>query len=78
VVKGLAECRKQLGKKRILLDKFFKDNNGYNDTMLVEAGIGENITEVKNLLEWYARLHLGQKIYKCLKKTGSCSFEVEL
>ena len=70
--------RKALGKKRIAIDKFFKENNGYNDKMLVKAGIADSEAGVKVLLEWYARLELGQKIYKCLKKQGYCSFEAEL
>lgn len=78
VLEGLVICRKKLGKKRILLDKFFKENNGYNDEMLVKAGIGNSLSEVKTLLEWYARLKLGQQIYKFLKANGSCNFEAEL
>ena len=35
-------------------------------------------TEVKYYLEWYARRHLGKKIYDCINENGTCSFEAEL
>ena len=59
------------------LDKFFKENNGYNDEMLEEQ-IGLKKDKAKGVLEWYARLHLGQKIKKCVEEKEQCSFEAEL
>ena len=58
------------------MTKFFKKNSAYSDEMLLDAGIPAN--KIRTLLEWYARLLLGQKILKCVQKTGQCSFEAEL
>lgn len=38
----------------------------------------QGVEKVKRLLEWYARLKLGQKIQKCLEETGECTFQAEL
>ncbi len=29
------------------------------------------------MLEWYARLGLGQQILECVEKNGECNFEAE-
>ena len=61
-----------LGEKKQIIDKFFEDNNGWNDKMLEEAGISqEELSE-------YADLGLGIKIRDCIKEFGHCSFEAEL
>ena len=79
IEKGIAQCIKELGKYKTKLHEFFttgKGKNGYNDEMLVEKlKIPES--KVRTLLEWYARLELGQKILKCVKKNGYCAFEAE-
>ena len=77
VENGIKECEDTLGKNKKILDKFFSDNNGYNDDMIVEQ------TDIKRedigiLLKWYARLNLGIKIRDCLKEQGECQFEAEL
>ena len=54
------------------LEKFFEENNGYNDEMLEKIGI------TKDELRDYADLGLGKQIRDCIVKTGSCSFEAEL
>ena len=74
---GVKECFKKLGKKKAKLDQFFALNTlGYNDEMLIEAGFKKE--QIRSLLEWYARLELGEKILKCVKEKGSCFFEAEL
>ena len=74
---GIKKCIDGLGKYKAELDKFFKDNNGYNDEMIVkDFKISKD--KVKKLLVWYARLQLGEKIKKCIAKNGSCEFEAEL
>lgn len=65
------KIRVRLEYLRIKLDKFFKENNGYNDEMLVKEF---NL----DLLEWYARLGLGEKILKCVQEKGYCEFQAEL
>lgn len=72
VRKGISKCHKALGEDKSKLDKFFEENNGYNNEMLKDAGIDPS------KLEWYARLELGEKIAKQLEETGECTFEAEL
>ena len=70
-----AEIKKiedSLGDKKQLIDDFFKDNNGYNDQMLADAGItGEQLSD-------YADLGLGIQIRDCVVANGYCNFEAEL
>jgi len=61
-----------LGDKLGILDKFFEENNGYNDELLEKIGI------TKDELRDYADLGLGKQIRDCIVKTSSCSFEAEL
>ena len=61
-----------LGDMKQKIDDFFKANNGYNDDMLLEAGI-----DPKYLVD-YADLRLGIKIRDCIVKQGSCQFTAEL
>jgi len=80
--KGVKECLKQLGKNKEILDNFFKENDSYNDEMIIKyfkEKENKIILDVKvrNLLEWYARLELGLKIKKCVEEQGHCSFTAE-
>ena len=77
IKKGIKECEKELGTWKEKLDKFFKDNNGYNDKM-IEDQLGLKKEKSKELLKWYARLELGNQILECVMKQGDCSFEAEL
>ena len=77
IKKGIKECEKELGTWKEKLDKFFKDNNGYNDKM-IEDQLGLKEEKSRELLEWYARLELGNQILECVMKQGDCSFEAEL
>ena len=77
VEKGISECKDNLGVWYGKLDKFFKNNNGYNKEMIKEQ-IDMPEDKISYYLEWYARLKLGVKIRSCLKKDGSCSFQAEL
>jgi len=73
---GLERCKNALRGYKTKLDKFFKSNEWYNDKMLIEAGFPAG--KIKELLEWYARLGLGEKILKCVKEKGWCEFDAEL
>ena len=75
--KGIKTCIDTLGSWNEKLDKFFKENNGYNDEML-EKQIGLKQDKARGVLQWYARLHLGQEIKKCVEEKEQCSFEAEL
>jgi hypothetical protein len=72
---GIAKCEDALGVNKAKLDKFFKDNNGYNDKMLEDAGFDPKT--VSGLLVWYARLNLGEKILASLKENKQCYFTAE-
>jgi hypothetical protein len=77
VEEGIAECRKSLGDYKAKLDDFFRHNNGYQDKVLAKhLDVGQN--KLRTLLEWYARLELGEKIKKSLDGKGECCFKAEL
>ena len=70
-------CMDRLGKYKALLDVFFEEHNGYNDEMIM-AEFAIDKEKVAELLVWYARLELGEKIVKCVEENGYCSFTAEL
>lgn len=74
---GIKECKEELGAYKAKIDKFFEKNNGYNDEMLAKA-IDLPVSEVINILRWYARLHLGEKIKTSMIKNNRCEFSAEL
>lgn len=74
---GVQECLNTLGKYKEEIDKYFTEYASYTDEKLAKA---LNISEdkLKELLVWYARLRLGNKIVACIKEQGSCYYEAEL
>ena len=67
-----------------VLEKFFKENNGYNDKMLLEylnKSI-ENKTfiekDVRYLLHEFADLGFGKQVLKQLETHGHCYFHAEI
>jgi hypothetical protein len=62
----------ELGDKFEVIENFFKENHGYNDEMLKNAGISEHE------LSEYADLGLGKQIRDCIKEQGYCEFTAEL
>lgn len=75
VKKGIETCKNELGEWEQKFNDFFKKFSTYNDSTVEKYGLKPDIFNSK--LEWYARLILGQKIYACLEKKGSCYFETE-
>lgn len=73
IEKGIEKCEEELGEYKEKFDKFFKKDCGYNDEQLKEE-VGRDAIKK---LTWYARLELGKKILKCVKKTGYCNFQAE-
>jgi hypothetical protein len=67
----IKNIEESLGDKLKLIDEFFEKNNGYNDKMLVEAGITQD--ELRD----YADLGLGKQIRDSIIENGQCSFEAE-
>ena len=72
VEEEIKNIEETLGEKKQIIDKFFEDNNGWNDEGLKEAGIS------KEELSEYADLGLGIKIRDCIKDFGTCSFDADL
>ena len=66
-----------LGKYKDLLDKFFNENNAYNDKQLSDH-LQVDEKETEELLRDYADLELGIKIRDCIKENGECSFSAEI
>ena len=73
IKEGVKSCLTVLGDWKKKLDDFFETKGGYNEKMLEdEIGLKD-----MSMVEWYARLDLGEKILKCVEENGSCQFEVE-
>lgn len=77
IKEGISDCTKVLGTHKVSLDNYFKEGVGYNDEMISEH-LKVKVEDVKEILTWYARLELGQKILDCVEEQGSCSFVAEL
>jgi hypothetical protein len=77
IERGIAKCKKALGKNKKKLDEFFGKNPMYSFADVAEH-VGCKGDEVQNLLTWYARLLLGKKIRDCVKKNGQCNFDADL
>lgn len=78
VEEGLEKCRQELTQPVIeTLHAFFEENNGYTDEDIMEV-LKVDLPKAEEILQWYARLELGQKIFDCLIENGTCSFEAEI
>jgi hypothetical protein len=87
IKKGIKDCLAALGDNRGKLDHFFANLNGGYDYEMIAQHLGIEVTndikklhptsKVAELLTWYARLELGQKIGRCVKQNGHCSFIAE-
>jgi hypothetical protein len=77
VVEGIAKCKKELGTYHKKIANFFKKNSMYTDSEIAKALKIKDNAKVQELLQWYARLELGEKILACLKENGACYFNAE-
>ena len=77
VLLNIEKCYKELGEYKDKLDTFFRENNGYTNKQLAEY-LEINNDKLMTLLEWYARLLLGEEIEESLYKLGKCDFYAEL
>jgi hypothetical protein len=77
IAKGIEVCKKELGEWKQKLDDFFKNKNCYGDNELTDQ-LGLKKDDQLPLLQWYARLELGEQIHECVVKNGSCGFEAEI
>ena len=74
---GIQTCITDLGEFKTKLDEVFSTSNGYNpDELARNLGVGK--AKYSQLMETYARLHLGEKIKKCVEEKGECNFTAEL
>jgi len=74
---GLQTCITDLGEFKPKLDEVFSLSNSYNpDEIARQLGVGQ--AKYRDLMESYARLHLGNKIKKCVEDNGECRFTAEL
>ena len=72
VKREIRKIKSNLGDKLKIIEDFFNQNDGYQDSQLHELGITrEDISE-------YADLLLGIKIKDCLVDNGECAFQAEL
>ena len=76
VEEELKAIEKKQGKWLPKITKFFEENNGWNEAMLVKAGFPED--KINEILREYADHRLGTQILECLKENGYCEFEAEL
>ena len=61
------------------LDKFFDSGGaGLYSKEILQQTFDMQKEETDRLLEWYARLELGNEILKCVKENNECSFSAEL
>lgn len=75
---GVKKCIDNLGEYKDKIDEFFSDKDCYNDEQLAKYLGINSLAKIKELLQWYARLELGEKIVKCLQENGSCYFEADI
>lgn len=67
-----------------MIYEYFKDKHGIElKVEWLERGDGSKYIfsgggEIKELLTWYARFELGEKIKKCIEEQDYCEFEAEL
>ena len=74
---GIETCIKDIGEFKPKLDEVFSSSNSYNPSELArQFGVGQN--KYRDLMESYARLHLGEKIKKCVEEKGESRFTAEL
>tara|TARA_R100000664_G_C2759758_1_gene149866 strand:+ start:2939 stop:3325 length:387 start_codon:yes stop_codon:yes gene_type:complete len=75
----LSKIKEKLGPRLLLLEKFFRDNNGYNNDMIEDLYTEEGIsaTYVEADLVDYADYGLGKKILACIVENGECNFVAE-
>ena len=74
---GIQTCITDLGEFKEKLDEFFKYSTSYNPDKLAKH-LDVDVIKYRELMVSYARLHLGEKIKKCVGEKGECRFTAEL
>jgi hypothetical protein len=75
-------CKKQIEVCKTKLKPYYPQltkllSRPYNEEHIARD-LGITVKKAETLVQWYARLELGNKIYKCLVENGSCSFDAEI
>ena len=83
IKKEIKAIKENIGEKELkILEKFFDENHGYNEQMLIELfekkKLPKTEKDVMFMISEYADLGLGKKILKCINSYGECSFSAEL
>tara|TARA_R100000329_G_scaffold88833_1_gene74620 strand:+ start:1032 stop:1412 length:381 start_codon:yes stop_codon:yes gene_type:complete len=76
---GIDICKKELG-------KYYKDVHHFYTNIVSDPNYAQQLhewlniseSEADNLIGWYARLELGEKMYNQVKEHGSCAIEAEI
>ena len=79
----IKNIKENLGIVYVYFKEFFGKNNGYNEQMLKEFFDSKDDVElspehIKDYLQEYADIGLGEKIEKCIIDEGECVFTGEL
>ena len=74
---GIQECLNNLGEAKEKIDKYFEAKSSYNDEMMAKDLVF-TVQELRDHLEQYARLRLGNQIKECVERTGQCNFTADL
>ena len=79
IAAGIDICKNKLGKYYNDICKFYTEvvsDPKYAQTLTEWLDVNEQTAD--HLMCWYARLELGEKMYKQVKENGSCSIEAEV
>ena len=74
---GIKKCKEELGDNLVKLEKFFSKAEMYSDEDVEKVLEISDKDKVRSMLQWFARLGLGEKILNCVKENSECSFEAE-
>jgi len=74
---GIKKCKEELGDNLVKLEKFFSKAEMYSDKEIEKVLEISDEDKVRSILQWFARLGLGEKILNCVKENSECSFEAE-
>lgn len=74
---GLGHCEAELGDSKKSLDEFFALKKSYSVPQISEH-LGTDDNTSQEMLKYYARLELGEKIRECVGRQGTCYFTCEL
>jgi len=74
---GIKECKKALKGKLRTLRTWYNNTPAYTDETAAKK-CNMTVEEFNESIVWFARLELGEKIYKCVQEQGSCYMNAEM